>query len=132
MTMAKGPLPLTRYRIRAPSGVVACASSTSRAHMSSARVGHGAGGGRGTRNGFWRGGGRGTLVLGREEQVPDHGSVRIHEAAREAFLTKPRDIRLLHAPAQVERQVVPLEPRDEFGIRAELRPETPEVHDAGG
>src|SRR5439155_1406535 len=43
----------------------------------------------------------------RPEEVPDHGRVRIDEAARKPLLAEPEDVRLLQAPADIDVEVEP-------------------------
>src|SRR6266705_727603 len=66
----------------------------------------------------------------RPEEVPDHGRVRIDEAARKPLLAEPEDVRLLQAPADVDLEVEPLESREERRVRSEFGSEAAQVHHA--
>src|SRR5512136_2631065 len=131
MTIANGPLPLTRYRILAPSGATARASSTSSAHTISARVRDPArsGGRAGTR--VRERGRRRPLVLRREEKVSDHGRERVYEPAGEPLLLEHRDVGLLNAAADIHREIASLERGEQLGVGSRLRPEAAQVHHAG-
>src|SRR5438093_6930964 len=66
----------------------------------------------------------------RPEEVPDHGRVRIDEAARKPLLAEPEDVRLLQAPADIDVEVEPFEVREERRVRSEFGSEAAQVHHA--
>src|SRR2546427_8255368 len=82
-----------------------------------------------------RGGSRGDRLgrrfrFWRVEEIPDHGRVRIDEAAGEASLAQPEDVRFLEASAHVHVEADPLARPEERGVRPEFGSEAPEVHHA--